>query len=91
METVYLRGESGTVIPHDLPLPEGVVWRMSKGYITQVNADGSPLTDAPAVERPAATAAKPAWVAYAVSVDSNLSPDDADAMTKADLIEKYGK
>lgn len=92
MTTIYLRGESGVVIPHDLPLPEGIAWRMSKGYITQVEADGSPLAEPePQPERPTPAAKKADWVAYAVRVDPDLNPDDADAMTKADLIEKYGE
>lgn len=95
-ETVYLRGENGVVLEHKLPLPDGITHRMTKGYITRVNADGSTWTgddgDQPqAPAKPSQSATKAEWVGYAVSVDPGLSPDDADAMTKADLIEKYGK
>lgn len=91
-ETVYIRGENGLVMEHRLPLPDGVAHRLAKGYLQQVNADGSPLSDQPAApDRPAKTASKTDWVAYAVAVDPDLAPDDADAMTKADLVDKYGK
>lgn len=30
------------------------------------------------------------WVAYAVAVDDSLSEEDAEAMTKAELVDKYG-
>jgi hypothetical protein len=47
-----------------------------------------PVDDEP--ERPADSALKGDWVAYALHVDKALSADDAEAMTKADLIELYG-
>lgn len=102
-EVVYLQGEgSSRVRPHKLPLPEGIAQRLAKGFIRRVNEDGSPWEPpAEAVHEPAAGVSAPtrpavnepkaAWVAWAVKQDPGLTPDDADAMTKADLVEKYGK
>lgn len=98
-ETVYLRGEGGVVRRHKLPLPEGIADRLAKGYIRRVNEDGSewlPAADAEhspeqgvsAPKRPAVNEPKAAWVAWAV--EQGADPDAADAMTKADLIEKHG-
>jgi hypothetical protein len=44
---------------------------------------------APPTERPAQAASKAEWVGWAVAQGSR--PDDAEAMTKSDLIDKYGK
>lgn len=41
--------------------------------------------------RPADYATKSDWVTYALSVDKSLTREDAEAATKNDLIEKYGK
>lgn len=89
-ETVYIRGENGSVIPHDLPLPLGIQDRLDRGYLQLVELEVDPADDAPQLERPAASALKADWVAYAVAIDPDLKPDDADAMTKADLVAKYG-
>lgn len=102
-EVVYLLGEGGgRVRPHKLPLPEGIAQRLAKGYVRRVNEDGSawepppesdhePAAGVTAPTRPAVNEPKAVWVAWAVSQDPDLSPDAADAMTKSDLIEKYGK
>lgn len=101
-ELVYLRGEGGVVRKHKLPLPEGIADRLAKGYIKRVNEDGSawkadggadhdPGRGVSAPKRPAVNDTKAAWVAWAVSENPSLSPDDADAMTKADLVERYSK
>lgn len=95
-DTIHVRGEGGMVIAMDLPLPGDIEKRMVRGQIVRVNPDGSPYTgpaadDAPAVPvaRPAQAAAKDAWVGWAVA--QGARPDDAEAMTKQDLIDKYGK
>jgi hypothetical protein len=85
------------VIAMDLPLPGDIEKRMVRGQIVRVNPDGSPYTGAgdedgaPAAltSRPAQSASKDAWVGWAVS--NGARPDDAEAMTKADLIEQYGR
>ena len=43
----------------------------------------------PEVTRPAHSAAKAEWVGYAVRAHG-MTPDDAEALTKADLIERFG-
>ena len=88
-EVIYLVGEGGgRARPHKLPLPDGVAQRLEKGVIRRVNEDGSPWVPPEPLKRPADTAAKPQWVAWAVH--NGADPDDADAATKNDLIEKYG-
>jgi hypothetical protein len=96
-EHIFIRGEGGTVFKMDLPLHETIEARLSKGYLTRVNnAEGDPYVeeaDAPAVsapptKRPALSAAKPAWVGWAVV--QGMTPDDAEALTTKDLIEKFG-
>lgn len=46
-ETVYIRGENGVVVKHDLPLPPGVQDRLGRGQLHRVNADGSPWEPEP--------------------------------------------
>ena len=90
---VFILGEGGTVFKMDLPLPEGVQDRMDKGYIRQVNEDGSAYEgddgiSPPPTEAPAASARKADWVAWAVV--TGMDPDDAEAYTKTDLVELTG-
>lgn len=93
-ETVHILGEGGTVFEMSLPLPEPIEDRLVKGYLKRVNADGTPYQET--VERtvPAPYASKKEWVSWAVhssaSTDTPLSPDDAEALTKQDLIELFG-
>lgn len=47
-----------------------------------------PATDLPEMERPADSAKKAVWFEYAVS--RGADPDEAEALTKADLIAEYG-
>jgi hypothetical protein len=98
-ETVYLRGAGGIVWAHALPLPVEIEKQMTRQELVRVNADGSDWVDeatgvAPAVARPADSALKPEWVGYAVWLSEQrgepISVDTADAMTKADLIARYG-
>ena len=107
MASIHVRGEGGQIIKMDLPLPEAIQDRLTKGLIRRVNADGSPYngpTPAPEPEvhvtgsaaassaltegrtpRPAANARKAEWVGWAVGVHG-MDPEDADAMTKGDLM-----
>jgi hypothetical protein len=93
-KTIHILGEGGSIIEMDLPLSEPIADRMAKGYLKQVNPDGTPWTkprgDVPGLptSRPAVTANKAAWVGWAVK--QGAKPDDAEAWTKTDLIEKYG-
>lgn len=57
-ETVFVRGENGQVIEHDLPLPSGVQDRVDRGQLHLTDKDGVPLPEK-ADEKPAPrTAAK---------------------------------
>lgn len=94
---VFVRGEGGSIFKMDLPLHETIEDRLAKGYLTRVaNAEGDPYVegaDTPVVaalptERPKLNAGKKAWVGWAVA--NGMTPDDAEALTKTDLIEKFG-
>ena len=94
-QTIHLLGEGGGIHAMDLPLPEPIAERLAKGLLRRVNADGS-LYDGPAdgvpdlpAEAPAKSAAKAEWVGWAVA--NGAAVDDAEAMTKQDLIEQYGE
>lgn len=88
-EVIYLVGEGGgRARPHKLPLPDAVAQRVEKGVIRRVNEDGSPWVPEEAPTRPADSALKPAWVGWAIH--NGADPEDAEAATKHDLIEKYG-
>lgn len=47
-ETVLMRGEGGSVIAMDLPLPHEIQERVNAGLIVRVNKDGSLWSDKPA-------------------------------------------
>jgi hypothetical protein len=92
-ESVWVKGEGGSVIKMDLPLPEPIQERLQKGYLRQVDENGNPIsTTAPA--RPAVNASKAEWVGWAVHESKRrgdpITPDQAEAATKQDLIEKFG-
>jgi hypothetical protein len=86
-ETIHVVEGDGAVIELSLPLHEAIADRLHKGYIRRVNPDGSDWTEAEPVERPALTARKADWVGYAVA--QGMNPDDAEALTRQDLIDKY--
>lgn len=91
---VHVRGEGGSIFKMDLPLHETIAERLRKGVIQRVNEDGTlhngdDEVPAPPTERPAVNANKAEWVAWAIVQGAN--PDDAEAMTKTDLVEKYGQ
>ncbi|KJL37052.1 hypothetical protein RR49_01164 [Microbacterium ginsengisoli] len=94
---VFIRGEGGGIFKMDLPLHESIEERLIKGHLTRVaNAEGDPYdptTDTTQVastptERPPLNANKATWVGWAVA--NGMKPDDAEAATKDDLIEKFG-
>lgn len=91
-ETIHVRGEGGVVWAMTLPLPDGIAQRLASGALTRVNEDGSPYeqpTPQPQDAPPAKTASKAAWVDYAVDARA-VDRAEADAMTKAELIDRYG-
>lgn len=101
-ETGFFRGEGGVILLLDLPLPEVMQDKVTKGYLVRVAGedggtyvepapaeDGSDLTNG-VPPRPAQAATKAEWVGYAVLVH-DMKPDDAEALTKQDLIDKFGR
>jgi hypothetical protein len=96
-KTGFFRTAGGWVVELDLPLNEEMQGQLVRHQLTPVaNAAGdaansTQVAEAEQPKRPSDSAAKSDWVGYALKVDSELSVDDADAMTKNDLIEKYGK
>lgn len=93
-DTVHILGEGGGIFELSLPLSEPIQDRLTKGYLTRVNADGSPFVEKSARVAPVPYASKAEWVGWAVhasrETSTPLSPDDAEAFTKQDLIELYG-
>ena len=94
-ETIHVLGEGGGVHAMDLPLPEPIADRLTKGLLRRVNEDGTPYVEgaddgvpsAP-TEEPAKTAVKAEWVGWAVA--NGADAEEAEGMTKADLIDVYG-
>ncbi len=84
----FIRGEGGSVFKLDLPLHEAIGDQLAKGYLVRVNKDGTGFVEATERTRPGVNAPKLDWVSWAVH--SGAKPDDAEALTKTDLIEKYG-
>jgi hypothetical protein len=105
-EVGYFVGEGGgKPIRMTLPLPKPMQQQLTKGYLRRVNQDGTPYRQyepepsaentggdrpPPAAEPPAESALKAEWVGHAVRAHG-LTPDAAEAMTKADLIERFGR
>ena len=95
-ETAHYLGEGGVIWEMALPLPEVMQDKVTKGYLRRVNPDGSPYVEPvegdgppPEPKPPAPSAVKAEWVGYAVTVHG-VSPDEAEAMTRQDLVEKFG-
>ena len=84
----HIRGEGGTVYELSLPLHEVILHQLHKGSVKRVNKDGTDYVEKAERVRPALNAPKVDWVSWAVH--SGTSVDDAEALTKSDLIEKYG-
>jgi hypothetical protein len=87
-ETVLILGEGGHIFEMVLPLSEPIADRLLKGYLKRVNVDGSPWVEKAEKRKPYANESKNEWVSWAVH--NGMTPDDADAFTKQDLIEKFG-
>jgi len=100
IETGFFRGAGGGVFELQLPLSENFENQRVRGQLVRVNEDGShyeePRDEDDAdgqgdeLVPPAKNASKDEWVGYALKVDPELTVDDADAMTRNDLIEKCG-
>jgi hypothetical protein len=94
-ETIHILGEEGAIFElAPSAITQFIADRLSKGYLKRVNADGTPFVEDTVRVQPAPYASKAEWVGWAVhasqSTDSPITPDDADALTKSDLIELYG-
>ena len=96
-ETAHFRTEGGSIHEMDLPLSEVMAGQVTKGYLVRVNPDGSPYTGpepdtdsgaAGVTKMPAKSDTKAKWVGWAVH--KGMTPDDAEALTKQDLIDKFG-
>lgn len=97
--TVHIRGEGGSIFELDVPLHETIEEKLLKGLVQRVNADGSIYTASAGkgdvvvpglpTQRPANSAVKAEWVGWAVA--QGASVEDAAALTKADLVERFGQ
>ena len=93
---VHILGEGGGVFKFDLPLHETVADKLAKGHVRRVNPDGTPYVESDRPEgvpslpesRPALNAVKAEWVGWGVV--QGLTPDEAEALTKQDLIDRFG-
>ena len=99
--TQPVHGADGSVVfspgdrfPEDTELPEGVPYRLAVG---EEDGDGAgqpaaePEAAAGSVDsagRPIVNAPKADWVAYAAT--QGAGADEAESMTKADLIARFG-
>jgi hypothetical protein len=90
-ETGFFRGAGGGVFELPLPLSENYEFQRVRGQLVRVIENGEPFEEPAEPKRPANNASKAEWVGYALAVDKKLNVDDADAMTRNDLAEKYGK
>jgi hypothetical protein len=50
VESIYVRGEGGSIIKMDLPLPEGIQQRFDAGLIVRVHRNGALWDDKPESE-----------------------------------------
>lgn len=99
--SAWFRGEGGGLHKFDLPLSEVYAAQEAAGRLTRVDppapAPAAPVAAEPVEavepvavpERPAQADRKADWVAYAAAV-SDLTEAEADEMTKADLIDRFG-
>ena len=98
-ESGHFRGAGNVIWELALPLNEVMQEQLTKGYLRRVNADGSPYVEpsqeqdsedsAPDESPPASNASKAHWVGYAHRIHG-VSIDEAEALTKNDLMELYG-
>jgi hypothetical protein len=96
MATVHILGEGGGIFELSLPLHETIADKLAKGHVRRVQRDGSPYVEGDRPDgvpglpesRPAINAVKAEWVGWAVV--QGLTPDEAEALTKTDLIERFG-
>lgn len=93
MGTRKFVGAGGGVFDITVPLTEVMRYQFDKGFIRLADGEApfGELEDAPeseAGDKPKAADPKSVWVAHAQS--QGMSHEDADAMTKAELVRKFG-
>ncbi|MCW2920122.1 MAG: hypothetical protein JWN52_8190 [Actinomycetia bacterium] len=95
-EVGHFRGPGGHIIDFDLPLAEVYADQVVRSHLVRVNDDGTDYTGDAAdpaqgakPSKPSPRASQAAWAGWAVACGADR--EDAAAMTKQDLIEKYGK
>ena len=93
-ESGYFRGAGGVIWEMRLPLSGDMADQLTKGYLSRVNEDGTPYVPAGAASPepegpPGANASKAQWVGFAHRVHG-ISIDEAEALTKNDLMELHG-
>lgn len=98
-EHIHVKAAAGHIIKMDLPLHEDIEQQLTKGYLHRVNEDGSRYHESvegdepPQVPKaPAKSALKPEWVGWAVNhpdESRRMTPDDAEALTKDDLMDRF--
>lgn len=87
--TATMRGSSGAIFVMDLPLSKHMQDQVAKGLLTEVNADGAPLSlAAVAVAKPGNGAHKSDWVIYAVAQGGDRK--EVNALSMSELIAMYG-
>jgi hypothetical protein len=100
-EVAHYKGPGGVVWTMALPLDKILAKQERKGILRRVNPDGTPYAEPappppagggqpPALDPPAQSAVKAEWVGYAVRA-GGLTVDDAEALTKQDLIDRFGR
>jgi hypothetical protein len=95
-QTVFILGEGGGIFELSLPLHEAIADKLARGHLRRVQADGTPYEESARPDgvptlpesRPNVNAQKVEWIGWAVA--NGMKPDDAEALTKADLIERFG-
>lgn len=76
--------------------PDEMTWDAAPGEplpelpVEAYGPDAEPLELIPERARPADSAVKAEWVAYALAVDPDLTAAEAEAMTKGQLQAEYG-
>lgn len=82
--TAWFRTEGGALMQFDVPLAGVFAEQARRGELVEAPAP-EPAVDS---ERPADRAPKSDWTAYAVA--QGADPGDAEDMTRAELIDRYG-
>lgn len=85
-EVAKFRGAGGAVFDLSLPLSDNLQRQVERGELVRLDAPEPPA----APKRPNKAASKDEWIGWARHVDPDRSLDELDAMTRNDLIEKYG-